>query len=68
MAAGQLSLEYRERLETLEVSRKSKRDMVSEADVAIEDFLVGKIRGKYPGHSILGEESGEHAGEKCGET
>ena len=67
LAAGQLSLEYRERLETLEVSRKSKRDMVSEADVAIEDFLVGKIREKYPEHSILGEESGDHAGSKTGE-
>lgn len=66
LAAGKLSLEYRRRLETLEVNRKSRRDMVSEADIAIEDFLVGKIRGKYPGHSILGEESGEHGGDENG--
>jgi len=67
LAAGKLSLEYRRRLETLEVSRKSRRDMVSEADIAIEKFLVGEIRGKYPGHSILGEESGSHTGTGEGE-
>jgi myo-inositol-1(or 4)-monophosphatase len=67
LAAGELSLEYRARLETLKVSRKSRRDMVSEADIAIEKFLVDKILAKYPGHSILGEESGEHAGDENGE-
>lgn len=56
--AGEMSLEYRGRLKTLEVSRKSRNDLVSEADVAIEKFIVEQIRQAYPRHAIDGEESG----------
>lgn len=57
-----MSLDYRSRLKTLEVSHKSRNDLVSEADVAIEKFLVEQIRQAYPGHAIRGEESGDVAG------
>ena len=63
-SAGALSLEYRRRLGELEVSHKSKRDMVSEADIAVEEYIVGRINKEYPGHGVLGEEGGEHG---CGQ-
>jgi len=33
-------------------------------DLMVEKFLVGQINKKYPGHSILGEEFGQHLKEK----
>jgi myo-inositol-1(or 4)-monophosphatase len=42
--------------------RKQDRTWVTEADLEIERFLVGKIRAAFPDHAILGEESGSHAG------
>jgi myo-inositol-1(or 4)-monophosphatase len=62
LAAGAMSLDYRSRLGELEVNHKSRKDMVSEADIALEEYLVGRIKEQYPDHAILGEESGSHAG------
>jgi len=59
LAAGQLTLEYRTRLGELEVSHKSRRDMVSEADIAVEKYIVGRINAEFPEHAVLGEEGGE---------
>lgn len=67
LAAGQMSLEYRNKPGSLEISRKSRRDIVTEADIAIEKFLVSRIKEIYPDHSILGEESGSHTGTGAGE-
>jgi myo-inositol-1(or 4)-monophosphatase len=41
--AGNLSLEYRKQLSTIEVSRKSDKDLVTNADRAIETFLRKEI-------------------------
>lgn len=60
--AGKMSLEYRCRLSSLEVTRKSKNDIVSEADIAVEKYLIGEIRQRYPDHGVHGEESGDIAG------
>lgn len=62
LEAGQISLEYRGRLGEIKISEKAARDIVSEADLAVEDFLIGRIRQEYPGHAVFGEESGEHGG------
>lgn len=62
LEGGSLSLDYRLRLGELEVTHKSRKDLVSEADVAVEEFLVARIKKRYPDHAILGEESGSHAG------
>lgn len=62
LAAGAVSLEYRGRLGSIEVTHKSRKDIVTEADVAVEDYLIGKINERYPDHAILGEESGSHEG------
>jgi len=45
------------------VTHKSAIDLVTEMDHQAEDFLLGKIKGKYPGHSILSEEIGSIAGD-----
>lgn len=62
LAAGKISLEYKRTVKSLAVGHKSEKDLVTEADVAVEAYLVGRIRQAYPGHAILGEESGSHAG------
>ncbi len=45
------------------VTHKSAIDLVTEMDHQAEEFLLGKIKGKFPGHSILSEESGSFAGD-----
>ena len=57
--AGKKSLEYFGNLKSGDVSGKStKKDLVSIADKAIEDFIISEIRKKYPDHGIFGEETG----------
>jgi len=56
--AGELSLEYRSRLSSMEVSKKSDKDLVSEGDLSVESYLIKRIKEVYPSHAILGEESG----------
>lgn len=61
--AGRVSLDYRARLADLAVNRKvHKKDLVTEADVAVEKYLVGQIQSRFPDHAILGEETGSHSG------
>ncbi len=60
--AGKISLDFRSRLSTLDVTKKTDKDLVSEADTAVEAFLVEQIKRRFPEHGILGEESGSHQG------
>lgn len=62
--AGRKALDFQSRLPELTVERKSATQLVTEADQAIEEFLVGEIKTRFPDHAVLGEESGEHEG--CG--
>lgn len=48
----------------LRVRHKSKADLVTEADTAIESFLIDKISTNFPGHSVNAEESGEHGDDR----
>ncbi|MEZ5345369.1 MAG: inositol monophosphatase family protein [Pyrinomonadaceae bacterium] len=43
----------------IKVSKKGEIDLVTEADIASEKFIVEKIKTYHPMHSILAEESGE---------
>ena len=61
--AGEMALAYRGRLASLQVNRKSEKDLVTEADTAIERYLVAEIRARYPEHGITGEESGSRPGD-----
>jgi myo-inositol-1(or 4)-monophosphatase len=42
------------------VDRKSKRDVVTEVDVASEQLILAAIRERYPSDAVLAEESGHH--------
>ena len=48
----------------LEVGNKADRgfDPVTEADQAIEDILRAEILGRFPDHTVIGEERGTHEG------
>ncbi len=55
--AGKILLEKFGR--KIEISKKADINLVTEADLASEKFIIEKIRSYYPKHSILAEESGE---------
>lgn len=46
----------------LDVRHKSRTDLVTKADHASEDYLIGEIRKAFPDHTINTEESGSLAG------
>jgi len=61
--AGELSLDHKARLSEVQFNSKGTvKDLVSEADIAVENFLIEKIQNRYPDHAICCEESGTHAG------
>lgn len=47
-----------------EVRFKGEIDLVTEADHRAEAFLLAEIRRKFPGHSIVAEESGHQEGDR----
>lgn len=49
------------------VTRKGRVDLVTEYDKKSEDFLIAQINAKFPGHTVLAEESGLSGG-KVGAT
>ncbi len=59
-AAGALLADRYERVGR--ISRKSKRDVVTEVDYASEKLVLDAIRATYPHDAILAEESGRHHG------
>jgi len=63
LEAGKMSLDFQSKLAELTVERKSTTQLVTEADHAVEKFLIGEIKKRYPEHAILGEETGEHQGQ-----
>jgi len=44
------------------VNKKGAIDLVTEADIDSEKSIIDSIRGKFPGHEILAEESGLNRG------
>lgn len=48
--------------EDLGVRHKSRTDLVTRADHASEEYLIGEIRKAFPDHAINAEESGSLAG------
>ncbi len=54
--AGGILTEYRGRIRKIEY--KSEINLVTDADHAAEKAILSIIRGRFPGHSILAEESG----------
>jgi myo-inositol-1(or 4)-monophosphatase len=58
--AGALLANYFERRIGFEL--KGEFDLVTEADRASERLVVERLRSQYPGHSIVGEETGSYEG------
>ena len=45
----------------IDISKKGEINLVTEADLASEKYIIDRIRTHHPSHSILAEESGEAA-------
>lgn len=56
--AGQLALSYFDRVVTLSIRSKGHQDMVSEADVAVEQLIKARLANTFPDDAFLGEETG----------
>jgi myo-inositol-1(or 4)-monophosphatase len=66
LEAGALTLQYRENIKNLRVEQKgTDKDLVTEADQAVEALLRKRILSRYPDHAILGEEEGESGENSC---
>ena len=46
----------------MRVDPKSEKDFVTEADIAVENYLIEQIKQAWPDHSILAEETGAQSG------
>lgn len=62
--AGNLIAKHYETPDTVETSQKGSNDFVTNVDKAAEAIIIETIRKSYPQHTIITEESGEHAGEE----
>jgi len=59
-AASTVWVRYEER-HTLDVqSKKHANDLLTETDLAVQRFIVGRIREAYPDDFIVAEEEGQH--------
>src|SRR5688572_17489786 len=56
--AGERAADQYRRRHELEVERKGTQDLVSEADRACEDMIVGALRNLFPEDGFRGEERG----------
>ncbi|MCX7101642.1 MAG: inositol monophosphatase family protein [Methylobacter sp.] len=59
--AGSIAMTHFKDLKNLEVTKKSPRDLVTDADVAVEAFLQNELAKHYPQFGFWGEESGQSA-------
>jgi myo-inositol-1(or 4)-monophosphatase len=60
--AGDLALQYFGNLTELSIMSKGARDMVSDADLAVEKLIKERLLATYPHDAYLGEETGHVAG------
>lgn len=61
-SAGDIILRSADKASHLAVDSKGKNDFATEVDRLAEKEIISIIKASYPEHSILAEESGEHAG------
>ena len=60
--AGALALQHYQRLDELQITSKSRNDLVSNADRDVELGLRAAIAGQFPDDGLLGEEYGHEPG------
>ena len=58
-AAGDIALTHFRDLKNLTIDKKSPRDFVTAADLAVEAFLQAQLREHYPQFGFWGEEGGQ---------
>ncbi|WP_043757744.1 inositol monophosphatase family protein [Imhoffiella purpurea] len=58
-SAGKLLLRFSDRVDQIRFESKSRHDFVSDVDRAAEAAIIQELRGRFPNHAILAEESGE---------
>lgn len=63
--AGSIALTHFRNLKHLEVTKKRPRDLVTEADVAVEIFMQENLAKHYPQFGFWGEESGQSANQSA---
>lgn len=63
-AAGSIALDYFNNLSDLTINKKSSRDFVTDADVAVEAYLKEHLIRDYPEFGFWGEESGQTANQE----
>lgn len=56
--AGALALQYFDQLDDSQIRTKGPHDVVSAADIAVENLLRQRVADAYPGELVLGEEQG----------
>lgn len=56
--AGIICKDEQHHLLPADVDFKNRKDLITTIDKKIENFIIEKIRKKYPTHDILGEETG----------
>ena len=61
-SAGQLALDWFSRREELQIHHKSPKDIVSEANIAVEQLIRGTLNQRFPEFGFYGEESGQTEG------
>ena len=59
--AGSIALTYFKDIKNVGLNKKSPRDFVTAADVAVEAFIKETLTNKYPEYGFWGEESGQSA-------
>ncbi len=59
--AGDIALSHFKDLKNVGVNKKSPRDYVTAADIAVEAFLKATLTEQYPHYGFWGEESGQTA-------
>ena len=57
--AGELLADHFGRLLSIEYKDEAKRDPVTTADTACQEYLTAEITRKFPGHGTLGEEDSD---------
>jgi myo-inositol-1(or 4)-monophosphatase len=63
--AGRLALALRANPRGLEITLKGPQDVVTAADGEVERSIVAALVAAFPGDTLLGEEGGGNAGDRC---
>ena len=62
LEAGEIALEFRSRLDSIQITEKSSKDLVTEVDIAVENHIRDRLLSQTPGFGFLGEENPETEG------